>query len=135
MKRIEEIKARLEAATKGPWTRFSQDNGYNCVVAPYPDGGCFNIYNADVAANNLESDETKRGHNTYNNAKFIANAPTDIQYLLFLVEAAEEMRQALEFYAEAVENMKVSVFDHLGKDKGCMARDALEKWKKAMENA
>ena len=81
MTRINEIKERLANATPGPWEyidgsvlAFIASEGEKCVVA-------------DEGMGKWKYD-----------GRFIAHAPTDIAYLLRIAEAAEVMREALEFY-------------------------------------
>ena len=74
MTRIDDIKARLDAATDGPWW---DESGVIHAKAPHwtPEvHSCDHVAKADP----------------HENATFIANAPADIAYLLRLVEELDE---------------------------------------------
>ena len=76
MSRLDDIEARLKAATPGPWT----DDAEECVV--FTAGGAEEI--ADIYS----------GERSAENAALIANAPTDIEWLLKVARAAERMSEA-----------------------------------------
>ncbi len=85
-KRVEEIRARLAAATRGPWSAPTDD-----ADALYGEGGA--AYVGSLCAR--EEDES-----------LIANAPADIAYLLERLERAEKvvanplLRRALETFVK-----------------------------------
>lgn len=74
MSRIEEIEARLEAATPGPW-EFSLGRDWEITA----NGGSLD-YVASVSDHGDQSDH---------DAVFIANAPEDIAYLLAALRGLE----------------------------------------------
>jgi hypothetical protein len=78
MERINEIKARLEAATPGPW----ENDHANCVGVYKNEGWEFDICECESICT----------ENANANADFIAHAPDDIAYLL-----AENERMRAEF--------------------------------------
>ena len=100
-KRLSEIKERLERATPGPWfvaeqpfddrsTAIYGDN--KAPVSIDPHGARF-ITDCDVT---MEWTEGEPDQSVFDraNARFIANAPTDIAYLLAMVERAREALEA-----------------------------------------
>jgi hypothetical protein len=104
MKRIEEIKERLSKVKDVPWKRseeYSSDYYYQGYSV---DGGTSRI------ADCIEEIE---------NADLIANAPTDIEYLLSLIDRYKE---ALEKYADMI---VLDSEDH-PHDVGMVARETLE---------
>ncbi len=107
--KLDEIRARLEAATPGKWKRFG--------VARHIIGTKFNEAEAAGIIHHQWS------HNTTDaNADLIVNAPTDLAYLLARVEAAETREQAL------VEAIKKIASNNSGDDwyhSDVLARDAL----------
>ena len=86
MTRIDDIKARLDAATDGPW---GVDEIEGCVDYDGTDG---------VISRGVRALPNRGGLNqgdqyelfSLEDATFIANAPTDIAYLLRLVEELDE---------------------------------------------
>lgn len=105
MTRIDEIKARLAAATPGPWEPCERgaenpvikgqgsfiENGEqtNLFMAMWP---CHDIADT-VAAEDL----------TYNNIELAANAPADIAFLIGEIERLEEDIAGLCGYDSAAE--------------------------------
>lgn len=99
MKRLEQIAARLEKATPGPWAYAYE---YTCLVAisktrePYTEGtkgspsgfGGEAELDLDSGINNDDKSEA--------NGQFIAHSRADIETLL---EVVKMQREALEFYA------------------------------------
>jgi hypothetical protein len=83
-KRLEEIEARLSAATPGPWER--SDDGFI-----YRGLFCSGNHIAQTWSK-LETDYS----NAENNADLIANAPTDLRYLLDFAKAAREALEKIE---------------------------------------
>lgn len=77
MKALEEYRARLEAATPGPWIEY-HENGtpgqYEAFLCP-PATGAF------LVETGVDWDQKRR------NAEFIAHAPTDTARLLTALEA------------------------------------------------
>jgi len=86
MNRIDEIKERLSKATPGPWTYI-----------PDSDSDDWQLHNSEYEY--IKQDDSGVPISR-ENGEFIANAPTDIAYLLRVAEAAEVMREALEYYAD-----------------------------------
>ena len=81
MTRIDDIKARLDAATDGPWW---DESGVIHAKAPHwtPEvHSCDHVAKADP----------------HENATFIANAPADIAYLLRLVALADSMATRMDW--------------------------------------
>ena len=82
--RLAEIRARLDAATPGPWERRESVQGYSnlVVLADYinRDDGAWLI--AEASWNGPMPDKASSGAN----ADFIAHAPEDIAWLLGEVE-------------------------------------------------
>ena len=77
------IEARLKAATPGPWQYFSGNNGV------YSDGGKKFICGRVGFMSKIQR------HGDESNGQFIANAPTDIAFLLAEVKRKDEaLRQA-----------------------------------------
>jgi hypothetical protein len=106
MKRIEEIKERLSKVKDVPWKRskeYSHDYYYQGYSVE-SDGRTPQI------ADCIEEIE---------NADLIANAPTDIHYLLSLID---RYKKALEKYADMI---VLDSEDH-PHDVGMVAREALE---------
>lgn len=90
MTRLEEIKARLAAATPGPWkvdegnwaVERRQNRSFVCGIADIPDS---------------EFQNARSEVDPYKNGEFIANAPSDIEWLIKRVARLEE---ALKLYAD-----------------------------------
>lgn len=96
MNRIDEIKERLKNATPGPWYNLGDILKAEQALHPkHPkiskdwNIARFPHRTADYPISHLEY---------VSNKNLIAHAPTDIAYLLRIAEAAEVMREALEFY-------------------------------------
>ena len=91
MTREQEIQARLDAATPGPWrqARFERDSASPCVEAKRDTGEYPLFINVTL------SDDGAEG---LNDADLIANAPDDLRYLLAenarLREQVEELTDA-----------------------------------------
>jgi hypothetical protein len=83
---IEEAKARLEAATPGPW-EYDCDGDTGDVLVRF--GNSSPCYVKELFFGNLEYSE-REDHTT---AEFIANAPTDVANLLALVERLGAVNQ------------------------------------------
>lgn len=84
--RLKSIRERLSAATPGPW----EHNAGNGISVPST-AEYINIAPTTVLC------EFDLGPSGYADCEFVANAPSDIAYLLALVERYEK---ALEFYAD-----------------------------------
>jgi hypothetical protein len=94
MTRIEDIKARAEAATPGPWTDGERDQGY-WVCQPGEDGDV-------VVGDHYKPDAP--------DAAFIAHARQDIPDLLRVAEAAAPfLRLANEMAATGKSNVVVNI--------------------------
>lgn len=113
---IQEIKARLEAATPGPWwwedDILCANEPYVVVVKPW--------FDDDKYENTV--------HVFKHDAEFIANAPTDIRYLLDEVKRlTEENEQLTERLGAAVEDMTeiANSVGYIGQCKYC-AKDRNE---------
>lgn len=95
--RLKSIKERLEAATPGPW-RMGSLSSYNAATGE-PEAFVYRLDSKDERET-YHNRICVRGHEDAMDcdadAEFIANAPSDIGYLLALVERYEK---ALEFYA------------------------------------
>lgn len=76
--RLQEIKERLAAATPGPWNVLYDDGSLHGTPEEY-----FVNFDAHRDSTNIEREA---------DAEFIANAPSDIAYLLDLVELAQRAR-------------------------------------------
>lgn len=93
------IKARLEAATPGPWKLHFDDEENQWVKCDYPskrdpiwkDHIC-QVNNFPLVGQNKK------------NGTFIAHAPTDIAAL---VEALEKCKEIIFFYRDFVKNDKI----------------------------
>lgn len=85
---IEAIRARLEAATPGPWTKTKSNN---------PETRVCQVHSAQGAVCAPFWGPTRSLDEANRNAAFIAHAPEDIRALLDCVEG---MSKALEFYAD-----------------------------------
>lgn len=72
MERIHQIKARLAAATPGPWEWY-----------------CPRLYYKIMSGDNYVMEATE-GVRSGNDAEFIANAPTDIEFLLAEVDRLQK---------------------------------------------
>lgn len=81
MKRLEEIKARADAATPGPW----DTNGYTIFSTPLEEKG---FYLGDICF--VESVDN-------NDLEFIAHAREDIPYLLDMLD---KLAEALDHYTK-----------------------------------
>lgn len=82
--RLAEIRARVEAATEGPWTaEYSGEQG-NCVLPPG-----YRSTREAVAVTRLLSAQA--------DAEFIAHARTDLPALLATVEAVMALHKCLTF--------------------------------------
>ena len=82
--RIEEIRARLDAATPGPWRVAEDDAEVMCI--DQPNGNGRNFFHGESPQ---EADD----------AEFIAHAPADIAFLLGRVEALTDALVAMETLA------------------------------------
>lgn len=87
--RFKAIRERLEAATPGPWEVASLADGENRPAVAEVIDGDHTIFpvqrlTAEVLAERIEADE-----------QFIANAPTDIAFLLDALAQVEAERDAL----------------------------------------
>jgi hypothetical protein len=76
---IEEIKARLEAATPGPWTGWGGKSSHFLTAGPNSE---------DEHGNTIVKEEIAEVED-WGNAVFIQNAPTDIAALIERVEELE----------------------------------------------
>lgn len=110
------IKARLAAATPGPWKAFERGSW----------GGCgFGVATTD---NPSEQDEVKEWFvcestlpSASNNAEFIAHAPTDIARLIKALEKCREQRDEYAF--------KLPIKEYLAQEKDDAELDAILKGK------
>lgn len=84
MSMLEDIKKRLEAATDGPWHQSDYDD---CSIHREDRLGICDL---------RHKDGTKR-RNADRNSRFIANAPTDIAFLLAEVERLTKENSDLEY--------------------------------------
>lgn len=84
MTNLTEIKARLAAATDGPWTTWGQEDIIVSVRAMVKRLGHVTICGMHFAG------EIKAQEQQNANADFIAHAPTDIATLIEALEAAEK---------------------------------------------
>ncbi len=98
MTRLEQIKSRLEKATPGPWS--TDDESINC--------------GSDTLA--LFSDKTS-------NLRFIANAPTDIKYLISQLKEASKILKEVE-----------EIPNDRNEDISTIAQTWRKKWNKEIEN-
>ncbi|GIP55928.1 hypothetical protein [Paenibacillus vini] len=96
--RIQEIRERLEAASPGPWTIYEYSDYRGYEVHKYPIG-----YKSAITG-------WGKVLQTKEDASLIANAPTDISYLLSEVE---RLQTALEFYADE-KTYETNVVDQWG---------------------
>ena len=93
MTRLEEIKARLDAATAGPWDLVIDDTGgeftnWPSVEADHEDASV--VHRAGFKQRHWGDWSCRQANR---NATFIANAPADIAHLL---EQNARLREALE---------------------------------------
>ncbi len=85
MDRIEEIRERLSKATPGPWEYVLEEN--IATHYKYKDGKHSANWIAEIDHMNREDiDWDGRSEQAHADADLIANAPTDIAYLLGLIE-------------------------------------------------
>lgn len=95
MKRVDEIRARCEAATKGPWITYNDD---------YHEHQIWDIYALD---NDLDPLAVLDGHcGQKENAVFISHAREDIPFLL-------DENERLNVLMEASEHFTLAVSKHL----------------------
>ena len=81
--RLAEIRARVEAATEGPW--FAEDRNLD---EPWSTTVVYNVFhNGDTPDRDLVAEAA------YDNAEFIAASRTDLPALLAAVEAVMELHQ------------------------------------------
>lgn len=83
--RAEEIRARLAVATPGPW-RLAEDSKH---LAPRV---IFGHHPCAFRGNLTQVATVETGWNPDGDGEFIANAPTDIAYLLAKLDEAERQR-------------------------------------------
>lgn len=84
--RLQEIAARLKAATPGPWFESTSSNYFEdgaVVVREARDGNT----PPPERCGRVVAVMTKLDECQYENASFIAHAPADVAYLLELVES------------------------------------------------
>jgi len=90
MKELDEIRARIDAATKGPWRIIEQK--YNNGMQPYwivpgdTEGDC-ETYDGDLIVGDL-------GYTTKGDSEFIAHSPVDMDRMeralrMFIAETCE----------------------------------------------
>lgn len=90
---LNEIEARLNAATPGPWKRETERGTMFSRIIAGSEVNEFHpllklqVCEASLAGPGYAGDQTKRA---CNNAEFIANAPTDIRKLIDEVKALRE---------------------------------------------
>lgn len=96
MNRIAEVKARLEAATPGPWAREANKNNEFHPEVEWTQ----TILTADEEAFICIAEAF--GEDDKDNFELIANAPSDIAFLLAL---AEKYEKALEVAIEAFDRL------------------------------
>lgn len=89
--RIEEIRERLAKATPGPWTWGAIEDSGSTVFAPS------RKLNLAAVWRNYDSKDAPQNHEQ--DAAFIANAPSDIDFLLRELTAA---REAIDEAAKAL---------------------------------
>ncbi len=90
MSRLEEIKKREEEATPGPWTFYSRDSG-NEEDDPTKDSECGLGWDIEEIPCDMRG-RFKHGHD----ANFIANARSDIPWLIAEVERLQDLNQHYE---------------------------------------
>ena len=116
--RLSEIRERLEAATPGPWEYF----GEALMGSVIRGGNQPSILG--VAVDPDESQERRRecmGKNWCRDAHFIANAPSDIRWLLERVEALERENGGLrKNYIWAAKSLRDAVGTHVIEDPSCL---------------
>lgn len=83
--RVEEIRARLKAATPGPWGVTSFESEHVQTMLNAGQGECWAVW-ADVDGHCLAPATTGNGPTSEANAEFIAHAPGDLAFLLSLLE-------------------------------------------------
>lgn len=88
MTRLDKIRARLEAATRGPWSECGAERGgCECRQVSSSDG-LVALAVAHTDDEGLTGGEGYTVDQAKRNATLIANAPTDIAVLLRVAEAA-----------------------------------------------
>jgi len=80
---VESVRARLDAATSGPWAMRAHD-GCATVIAPSLTMPWDTVVYADDSGHPRTSES---------DADLIAHAPTDLRLALDVIEAATEVRQ------------------------------------------
>lgn len=95
--RLSEIKARLAAATPGPWSLADSGRGWNNgVMCPEDHEGVQTGHNHGTRSWSRFVAVPAHGHgcevgsDNYKNMEFIANCPTDIEWLCGEVERLEK---------------------------------------------
>jgi hypothetical protein len=108
---LQEIRERLNAATPGPWGLYN--NGFDAGVV----SGLKKAKNGKYTSNNCGLDydelicggEPHEGHFDGPNAIFVANAPTDIDRLMRVIEVLSKGLNDAEFELKMVIESKTSV--------------------------
>lgn len=96
--RISEIEKRLDAATPGPWYNFKSDRVIKAEKALTPKHQVPKEWN--ICKYPMRTNDYPISHDEYEaNAALIANAPSDLRYLLSIAKAAMGLRDALETYS------------------------------------
>ena len=86
---LEEIKARAEAATPGPWEDGQDGIGVNTVFSTHPDSDHVGHHSRAVIDGDEDGAVVSR-----TDATFIASARTDVPRLCSLVELADALAES-----------------------------------------
>lgn len=107
MSRIDEIKGRLSKIQGAPWEMSEYSTDY------YYQGYGINTVDGNDIANCIENED---------DAKFISDAPTDVQYLLDKLEQTELVLKAVSAMCKGIEkneniqSMVDGMINHLHED-------------------
>jgi len=107
--RIDEIRAREQAATPGHWGTYYDGNGtYTVQAQPRLIPGTGNVNSGDIATLSGEHGDGQ----TYANARFAAHARDDVPFLLDRVAELEELVKAATAEPDQIE--RDAIHKHFG---------------------
>lgn len=89
-RRIEQIQSRLDAATKGKWLR---DNSADPDGANFTENVTVGAWDVAICPGGNTPPEGGRREQAANDADFIANAPSDITYLLESIRVLKALQK------------------------------------------
>ena len=89
-RRIEEIQARLAAASKGPWYR---DNTTDPLSGNFTENVTVDLWDVAQCPGGSTPPESGRREQAAKDADFIANAPSDMTYLLESIRVLKALQK------------------------------------------